>query len=223
MSEFEPSHSSKLTDARFLEEEKKYYALLANDPQAWEDLYVNVMKTFIPYVLNRSSLSSEDAYDLLQEGLAICLTNMRDRKFIFQGKPIAAYANAICQRQWLSQLRRTKHLQLKTYQEPSVDEVEWIDDLIHGNEFNEDFLENDIPEFQSIWADDIQEADYEALERARNELGRNCQLLIDYFYVQDKSLAECGKLLGIQEGSAKVKRFRCFQRLKELYFNYRKQ
>ncbi|MDQ1089700.1 RNA polymerase sigma factor [Siphonobacter sp. SORGH_AS_1065] len=223
MSEIEPSHSSKPSHARFPEEEKQYYALLENNPKAWEELYLNVMKTFIPYVLNRSSISSDDAYDLLQEGLAICLANIRDKKFVFQGKPIAAYANAICQKQWLSHLRRTKNNRFKIYQEPTANEVDLIDDLIQGNESEDSALEKELAESQSIWSDDDQEADYEALDRARNELGRQCQVMIDCFYVQGKSLAECGEILGIQEGSAKVKRFRCVQRLKELYLGYRKK
>lgn len=223
MPDYQPSRSSKPNDPRFLEEESFYYALLAEDPKAWEMLYRKVSDSFIPQTLSKSALSTDDAYDLLQEGLSICIVNLRDGKFVFQGKSIVAYASAICHRQWLTRLRKNKSVHLKSYQEPSAEEEEMVIDLIDEHEYDEHHSEPEIADVQSIWGDEEQDADYEALERARKEIGRNCQLLMDYFYVQEKSLAECGQLLGIQEGSAKVKRFRCFQRLKDLYFMYRKK
>ncbi|MFT4032228.1 MAG: sigma-70 family RNA polymerase sigma factor [Siphonobacter sp.] len=201
------------------EEELFYQALRRDDPKAWERLYLDSYKKFIPYARQRSSISEADAEDILQEALAEVSLKVRDGRYVFQGKPINAYAFTVCRNNWLTFLRKHKLTKLDTYKESTkTDDDEYMDIETESSETEEEL----VPEL-SIWGDEEVEADLEALELAQKELNKDCQTLIHYFYVEEKTLAECGILLGIQEGSAKVKRFRCTQRFRDLYLNYRKK
>jgi DNA-directed RNA polymerase specialized sigma24 family protein len=71
-----------------------------------------------------------------------------------------------------------------------------------------------------IWEDS--EADWEAVGRSFAEVGEDCRTMLHCFYVEEKSLGECGARIGLQENSAKVKRFRCAQRMKALYSQYKR-
>ncbi|WP_420154346.1 RNA polymerase sigma factor [Siphonobacter sp.] len=207
-----------LPDSSERKEEKRIEALRVNDADAWRDFYLEVSRIFIPYALQRSSISEDDAYDVFQEAMIECSLKIKDGRFQFQGKPITAYAFTICRYRWINFVKRQKPTD--SYQEWSLEE---------DNPFLDDETEStpssvqDWADPSNLWGDETVEADLTALQRAKDELSDACRTLIECFYVEEKSLAECGARLGIQEGSAKVKRFRCTQRFRELYLTYRKK
>lgn len=185
-------------------DEVLYQALVSDDRRAWNALYADVYRRFIPYALQRSAISEEDAGDILQEAFAGFAVNLRNGRYQFVGKPVGAYVFRMCQLKWYSFLRDTdKPVPLDSLRKAADDEDEDAD--------------WDLAEAAATPG-----ADLNALEKAIRELQEGCRKLMHFFYVEEKSLAECGALLGIQEGSAKVKRFRCAQQLRDLYFRYRK-
>ncbi len=206
-----------IPDSSKSNEEKRIEALQANDDIAWRDLYLEVSRIFIPYALQRSSISEDDAYDIFQEAMIECSLKIRGGHFQFQGKPVTAYAFTICRYRWINFVKRQKPTD--SYQEWSLeDDNPFLDDDTESTASSmADWVDS------SLWGDETVEADLQALQRAKDELSDACRTLIECFYVEEKSLAECGARLGIQEGSAKVKRFRCTQRFRELYLTYRKK
>ncbi len=209
----------------FEQDEPAFYrALLADNQRAWNCLYIRVTNSFIPYACQRSTIALEDAYDILQEGLAEFSIKLRDGRYAYQGRPVAAYVFVVCRNRWVSFLKKKKLTKLATYPESVADDDAELPYEPAGM-FSLTVTAGDVLTTDSDVADDIwaqSEVDWEAIGRAFSELGNDCRTMLQCFYVEGKSLKECGEQIGLQENSAKVKRFRCAQRLRMLYMNYRK-
>ncbi len=207
-----------------------YQALMADYKPAWECLYIRAARSFVPYARQRSAISKDDALDILQEGMAEFAINLKTGKFVFQGKPVAAYVFTICRNQWVSFLRKNHIQKADTFQETTDDdetdtysgrETTPNSDRADGQNGTQSDEEPNRPDASadSIW--ESREVDWKAVGRAFAEVGADCQIMLNCFYVEEKSLGECGARIGLQENSAKVKRFRCAQRLKALYSQYK--
>lgn len=206
-----------------------YQALLADYKQAWECLYIHAFRSFVPYARQRSAISTDDALDILQEGMAEFSVKLKNGKYVFQDRPVAAYVFTVCRNRWVSYLRKNHIQKLDTIQDDLADEtgssgqydtasqsfsLESEGDLSEGEN-----SEARLSDGSSIWGDS--EVDWEAVGRAFAEVGDDCRTMLHCFYVEEKSLGECGARIGLQENSAKVKRFRCAQRMKALYIQYK--
>ena len=208
-----------------------YRALLAEYTQAWECLYLSAFRSFVPYARQRSPISSDDALDILQEGMAEFALKLKNGKYIFQGKPIAAYVFIVCRNRWVSFLRRNHIQKVDSIQDDMADEGElYGDEDPSRHSFSladpEGMSLESGPEARalagdSIWEDN--EVSWEAVARAFADVSDDCRTMLNCFYVEEKSLGECGARIGLQENSAKVKRFRCAQRLKALYIEYKRE
>jgi RNA polymerase sigma factor (sigma-70 family) len=206
-----------------------YQALLADYKQAWECLYVSAFRSFVPYARQRSAISTDDALDILQEGMAEFALKLKSRKYVFQGRPVAAYVFTVCRNRWVSFLRRNHIQKVDITQDTATEESDLLDDsessrsslslLIQGDTDQDGENEAGSSNRDAIWEDN--EVDWEAVGRAFSEVSDDCRTMLHCFYVDEKSLSECGAKIGLQENSAKVKRFRCAQRLKALYIQYK--
>ncbi|WP_421829900.1 RNA polymerase sigma factor [Larkinella sp.] len=218
--------------ARFDQENLAFYqALLADQTQAWECLYIRSYRVFIPYASQRSSISTDDALDILQDGLTEFALKLKNGKYVFQGKAVTAYVFTVCRNRWVNFLKKKRIQKLDTSTEAVAEEDEFV--WNEPNPFLSTYLENlgdDLPEHENrespaerdaLWEDS--EADWEAVGRAFAEVGEDCRTMLHCFYVEEKSLGECGSRIGLQENSAKVKRFRCAQRMKALYTQYKRE
>ncbi|GAB4027945.1 RNA polymerase sigma factor [Spirosoma gilvum] len=205
-----------------------YQGLLADTRQSWECLYLKSYRSFIPYACQRSPISTDDALDILQEGLAEFAVKLKNGRYAFQGKPVTAYVFTVCRNRWVTFLKRNK-IQKIDVADDAMSAEESLSDLSEGlpppNFLSDDEKgerdENSQMDSQgdtSIW--DENEVDWEAVARAFAESGDDCQVMLHCFYVEEKSLGECASRIGMQENSAKVKRFRCAQRMKSLYVKY---
>lgn len=201
-----------------------YQALLANYRQAWECLYLSAFRSFVPYARQRSSISADDALDLLQDGMAEFALKLQNGKYAFQGKPVAAYVFTVCRNRWVSFLRKNHLHKVEFVPDAAEEEDDLLADTGKGmNPFRsvlqDDFEEDSTTtERDAIWEDS--DVDWEAVSRAYAEVSEDCRTMLHCFYVEEKSLGECGARIGLQENSAKVKRFRCAQRLRSLYLQY---
>ena len=100
-----------------------YQALLADYKLAWECLYIRAARSFVPYARQRSAVSTDDALDILQDGMAEFALNLKTGKFVFQGKPVAAYVFTICRNQWVSFLRKNNIRKVDVFQETDDDDT----------------------------------------------------------------------------------------------------
>lgn len=209
----------------FEQDETAFYeALKADDQRAWNCLYIRVTASFVPYACQRSAINIEDAYDMMQEGLAEFAIKLRDGRFIFQGRPVAAYVFVVCRNRWASFLKKQKLARLEPYQESMAGnksgEADYEPTPVFSLTPAEDVMTTESAVADLIWGQS--EVDWEAVGQAFGELNDDCRTLLHCFYVDGLSLKACGERMGLQENSAKVKRFRCAQRLRMLYMNYRK-
>lgn len=211
------------------EDSAGFYRVLLDDSQrAWECLYLRAYRTFIPYACQRSAISTDDALDLLQEGLAEFAVKLKSGKYTFQGSAVTAYVFTVCRNRWVSFLKKKRLLRIEL---PAEDEADEADDspapaaFLSENEAAGDPADlddergTDPANQDSIWED--AEVDWEAVNRAFSELSQDCRTMLQCFYVEEKPLGECAGRIGLQENSGKVKRFRCAQRMKTLYSQYK--
>jgi RNA polymerase sigma factor (sigma-70 family) len=204
-----------------------YQALLMDYGQAWECLYITTFRSFVPYARQRSAISLDDTLDILQESLAEFAIKLRNGKYVFQGKPVAAYVFTVCRNQWVSFLRKN-HIQMANAAlNTGTDEADWSGVLTDSPPaFDSDGQDDAYSQWDTTAANDDEsreagDVNWKAVSRAFADVGEDCRTMLHCFYVEEKSLGECGSRIGLQENSAKVKRFRCAQRLKALYIQYK--
>lgn len=207
-----------------------YQALFADYKQAWECLYISAFRSFVPYARQRSAISTDDALDILQEGMAEFAMKLKNGKYVFQGRPVAAYVFTVCRNRWVNFLRKNHIQKVDTMQDDITENDSFDSDERTGQSAgfaNEEDTNQDgnphagSPGDDPIWEDN--EVDWEAVKRALSEVSDDCRAMLHCFYVEEKPLAECGARIGLQDNSAKVKRFRCAQRLKTLYSQYKRE
>ncbi len=205
-----------------------YQALLADYKQAWECLYINAFRSFVPYARQRSAISTDDALDILQEGMAEFAVKLKNGKYVFQERPVAAYVFTVCRNRWVSFLRKNHIQKIDIVQGDmgeedtpgSYESIGQSFSLASQDDLSQDeSIDDNASDGGSIWG--TSEVDWDAVGRAFTDVGDDCRTMLHCFYVEEKSLGECGSRIGLQENSAKVKRFRCAQRMKALYIQYK--
>ena len=200
-----------------------YEALRADYRQAWECLYVKTYHIFIPYACQRSAIDPDDALDILQDGLSEFAINLKNGRYSFQGKPVTAYVFTVCRNRWATFLKKDRSRRTGAAGPNAADTAPAYGPqfAFSGNEDEADpeGTETGMLERDAIWG--ATDVDWDAVNRAFAEVGQSCQTMLRCFYVEEKSLGECGGRIGLQESSAKVKRFRCAQRMKLLYCQYK--
>ncbi|GAB3643717.1 RNA polymerase sigma factor [Spirosoma arcticum] len=207
-----------------------YEALRADYRQAWECLYMKTHRIFIPYACQRSAIDPDDALDILQDGLAEFAVNVKNGKYAFQGKPVTAYVFTVCRNRWATFLKKNQARHgaanpnvADTTQSLVIESAPSSSAFLSSDEADPESItatEPDMLERDAIWG--AVDADWDAVGRAFAEVSADCQTMLRCFYVEEKSLSECGARIGLQENSAKVKRFRCAQRMKTLYIQYKR-
>lgn len=167
-------------------------SLIQEDHVAYTCLYQRCKQICLLYAKTRTQLNQEVLKDLLQDAVTEFTIQLRDHQYTYQGVPPEQYVKRIFWYKCVDYWRKHGHL------EPLPDD--------------EGLLEN--------WQVDDSE---EAMERESMinrvlqslvRLDENCLKLVRLFYYQNKPLSECGQELGITAESAKVKRFRCIEKLR---------
>lgn len=181
-----------------------YEELLLEKREAFSCLYLQTYRQCIPYVIKRGS-DQVQAEDLLQECLAIFVGKIRDRSYVYQeGTRITTYFQSIYINQWkksLSRLARRGEILLESFTGEDANEL--------GADFPETVL-HDYDDDERSWV-------FRKLDRAFNLLAGDCQKVLRWFYVEDRSLRDIAGELGMTEASATVKRFKCTKYLREKF------
>lgn len=209
------------------DEQRLYNALKAEDRHAYNCLYIRIHNMFMPFAC-KNSVDYDEALGIMIDCMAIFLESVRNGKYEFRPTAkITTYLYSICYYQWLNHLGRRKkrsEISLDFQQSGSDDnnEQELIVEkatsnsmftIIQDEEGNESILPvEDVPD------ELLEQADWIGwLHTALAELKEDCQKVLKWFYVEEKSLREISKLLEITEEYAALKRFRCAQTLSKKY------
>ncbi len=181
-----------------------YEELLLEKHEAFSCLYLQTYRQCVPYVVKRGS-DQEQAKDLLQECLAIFVSKIRDRSFIYQeGTRITTYFQSIYINQWKKSLdlaARRSEVSLESIIGPDEDAFETSLAETVLLEYDED---------ERNWV-------FKKLDRAFHLLAEDCRKVLRWFYIEDRSLRDIAGELGMTEASATVKRFKCAKYLREKF------
>jgi RNA polymerase sigma factor (sigma-70 family) len=205
-----------------------YEELLHEKREAFSCLYLQTYRQCIPFALKRGS-DQEQAEDLLQDCLAIFVSKVRDRSFVYQeGTRITTYFHRIYINQWkksLEQLARRGEVRLeRQFVTDEEDEEPYKDGNATGT-FRIAGLDDDGNAFGANLADDVVNAYdederswiFKKLDRAFQLLAEDCRKVLRWFYIEERSLRDIAGELNMTEASAAVKRFKCAKYLREKF------
>lgn len=171
-------------------------AFLTNKEEPLKQFYMTQFPKTKYYIL-KSGGSLENAKDVFQEAYFICWKKLSMEKFMPKNPAeIEAYFFTIAKNKWIDQIRsatKNKTISIDTKM-PHLTEDE-----------TGGFLELENKEKQMAIT-------LEAFEK----LGQGCKDLLTQFYFEKLSIRTIAAALNMEEASAKNKKYRCIQKLKEL-------
>lgn len=163
-------------------------ALRKGDTKAYNDLYQQCRPIILHYVRNNHG-QKEDAIDLLQEAMLVLFRNLQREDFTLKCKA-TSYIYVVCRQNWLYHLRKQKLA--------SVDITSLVDILPEETKLVESLTD-------------------EQLDSVLNKLDQVSKQLLVLFYYHNQSLEQIAKQLNISNANAaKVRKFRCIDKLREL-------
>lgn len=171
-------------------------AFLTNKEEPLKQFYMTQFPKTKYYIL-KSGGSLENAKDVFQEAYFICWKKLSMEKFMPKNPAeIEAYLFTIAKNKWIDQIRsatKNKTISIDTKM-PHLTEDE-----------TGGILELENKEKQMAIT-------LEAFEK----LGQGCKDLLTQFYFEKLSIRTIAAALNMEEASAKNKKYRCIQKLKEL-------
>lgn len=173
--------------------------LRMGDKDAYSQLYKTCYKSIEGDIL-RNSGSQADAQDVFQEAIIVLFENYLFQKDFKLTVKLCSFLRTIAFKMWLKKLRKAPKkidFDIEEYNIPSV-------------EIDLSFLDEEDVEVTSQ-----QETVVEKLE----ELGEDCQKIIQYKYYENLSHEEIAERMGFSIRYSRIKLFRCRNRLKKLLQN----
>lgn len=169
-------------------------AIKANDELVLKDLYLSSFRQVEIYIVQNSG-TSQQAKDIYQEAFIVLWSNVKNGKFIPKTeKSIGGYLFNTAKYKWIDFLRSKefqKNVQLDAnnvvYEEPKL-------------------MKFHIEENEKI----------QGLEMALKQMGGECRKLLTDFYYHKKTMKWIAAKFNIGEASARNKKYRCLQKLKEI-------
>ncbi|WGF93151.1 RNA polymerase sigma factor [Aequorivita marisscotiae] len=180
-----------LTQGKF----KLLDAFLNNEEATIREFYIAEYPKTKYYILKNGG-TIDNAKDVFQEAYFVCWKKLSSRKFQPKNeKEIEAYLFTIARNKWIDQTRtvakrKTTSINDKMYQLAADDTP--------ASELNKKDMQLTIT------------------LAAFENLGQGCKDLLTQFYFHKMSLRNIAENLNIEEASAKNKKYRCIQKLKEL-------
>lgn len=179
----------------FADQSLLYEALISPHPEtqnkAFDYLYQELYGSFLFWVKSNSGTDS-DAEDAFQKGILNFFLNVKSGKYTYQGNAkVTTVVFDYCKKVWLNVLS-SKGFKSKVEMPSDYAPAETSDS---GTE---------------------QEEKISAVEWALKKLGESCQTIITWYYIDGLSLKEIAELLKITIPSAKDKKYKCMQKLKEI-------
>ena len=185
----------------FATDQELYKALARRDERAYQFLYAESYPSFRYWVL-RNNGSDMDAEDAFQKGMLSFLLNIETGRYQHQSNTLVTIVVfEYCKRVWQTELKSAR-LRTRGLMPGTVDES---------------------PDTTNILQDLERLEIVSVVQESLQQLKEDCRKLIDWFYVDELSLREIAERLGINESSAKSKRYQCAEKLKAFYEQTAKQ
>lgn len=171
-------------------------AFLYNNEASIKEFYIAEYPKIKYYILKKGGTVSS-AEDVFQEAFFACWKKLCSGKFCPKNKAeIEAYLFTAAKNKWMDQLRVASKKRTV-----SIDEK---------------FMELRSEETMDAHEHKEREQKLSITLTAFEKLGKDCKELLTQFYFHKKSLRNISHELNIEEASAKNKKYRCIQKLKEL-------
>ncbi len=168
--------------------------LATNDKKAVEKIYKENFNTIQSLIINNNG-SSDDAKDIFQESMIVLYEKVRTEGFELHCQ-IKTFLYSVCRRLWL------KRLQQQNRYTTAGDSLEAVVDVDEDLSVHEQ-----------------KDLDLDMMEKAINNLGEPCKSLIEAYYLQKKSMQEIAVDFGYTNAdNAKTQKYKCFVRLKKIFF-----
>lgn len=174
-------------------------AFLNNEEVALREFYITEFPKTKNYILKNGG-TAENANDIFQEAYLSCWEKVSSCKFSpHNKKEIEAYLFTIAKNKWIDHVRNASKKRTIS-----------INEKIH-------LLSTEDP--QNINESEEKEQQLAITMKAFENLGQACKELLTHFYFYKLSLRTIAEKLDMEEASAKNKKYRCIQKLKELAEN----
>lgn len=155
------------------------------------------------YILSNSG-RTDQAMDIFQEAFLVVWQHIKEGRYTdLRHDSLNAYLYRIAKNKWIDYLRSDLYKKTKN-----------IFDEEPGNLHPIDLAETELSE--TIMED---EAKLERTMSAFQTLGDECKEVLRKFYFEKQSLREIAASVHIDEASAKNKKYRCMQKLREIVNN----
>lgn len=166
-----------------------------NDRVVLKKLYEQNFNRTRNYILQNSG-TEENAKDIYQEAFIAFWKNVRENRFKTENSgSLEAYIFTIAKNKWLDHLRMGKSgKNIRIVKLPVMETADT----------NEAERENDY------------EYKLEMAMQAISHLGEECKEMLKQFYFHKRSLRAISEMFGINENSARNKKYRCIQQLREI-------
>lgn len=173
------------------------HAIKTNNSVALKSLYTsNYYK--IESLVIRNNGTKDHAKDIYQEAFIIVWKNIKNDSFVPQNETaLQGYLYQIAKNKWMDVLRSS------TYKKTKL--------IPHEAVFTDKFEEQNHEEEQDIFRHKLKQA-----MDAFKLLGNPCKELLTTFYFEKKSLREIADELQIEETTARNKKYRCMEKLREM-------
>lgn len=170
-----------------------YQALKKRKGWAYDHVYSELSPSF-RYWVERNSGSEMDAEDAFHKGLMNFYLNLETDKYEFrESVKITTVIFDYCKKVWLNELASSR-VKTRTVMPDAYDPA------------NDTDLQRDLERGETI----VQ------VRAALDQLKADCRQMIEYFYLEELSLKEIAKKMGMKENSTKQKRYDCTEKLKQL-------
>ncbi|WP_162623288.1 RNA polymerase sigma factor [Confluentibacter sediminis] len=152
----------------------------------------------IELLVLRNSGTKEDAKDIYQDAFIAVWNNIKNNTFIpVNERAVQGYLYTIAKNKWMDILKSSRFKKTQYgFSNPSlVDKSDYVEDVTDKNLENEKLV---------------------STMEAFKILGQPCKELLTIFYFEKKSLRDIAIQLQIDEASARNKKYRCMEKLRNM-------
>lgn len=151
----------------------------------------------LKHMIRKTTCTYEEAEDIFTEAVVTFGEKVVAGK-VDNIKNIKGYMTGICYNMWLNIYNKKDK---KEAREPDV----------------ERFFYEYMEDYQPVeYTDNLKERLFDISTKALQALSENCQLIIKYFYLEERNMNEVATLLGFaNEKVAKASKYKCFKKLRE--------
>lgn len=172
-------------------------AIRRNENKVIQQLYIDVFPKIRSFILQNNG-DEEQAKDIFQEAFVAFWRNIKTNKFNpKKTENMEAYLYTSAKNKWIDYLRSVPYRK-----KVSMDEVKELVSLMH---------DPGQPEGKETKFQSRSSIAFEAVK----QLGENCQQLLRMFYFERKPMVSIAQKLKISNASARNKKYRCMQQLRE--------